>query len=374
MRSAMIRCFYFVLILLVAGPLFAQDKRPRDPLFDPVLDPIGETLTVAKASYKDEVSKATKVLLDAIDARVKRVENSSTMKMEAQLELLKELAAEREAFVGDSKKLPAQRTLKSAVKKFERQLRESRSTLVDAFEDAAEAYRKPPKKNFEAAAKTIEDRDAFLKEIGAETKKKGKGKEEKGSKGKESFSKEAKKLAFTPAFDADNWVVSASRFVEVKNDRLIIHSARQKNIVFTKKFDYLHPDVTIELAAAKGTEAFLFLNGQFKDGDWNSISGVTSKIHFANGKINAGGQRTGFRENSRKREQGIFEVGEDFKIHIYVHQHPADADNKLVKSWVNGKMTGNLSYSFSSTNEEGTVGFLVLKGALSIKSFKLSER
>lgn len=357
----MIRYLLFGIILLAASPLLAQDKRPSDPLFDAPQDPIGETLTIAKTSYEKEVAAASELLLDAIDAKIKRVESSSKMKMESQLEMLKVLAAEREAFVSDSNQLPSQRSLKSAVKKFERVRRKSISDLEDAFDDAAEAYRKPPKKNFEAATKTLEERAAFLKKVGKDAKKKGE-KRKKGAK------KELTKLPFTPAFDEENWVISAPNFAEIKEERLNIYAAQGGNIVLTKKHDYRHPDVTVEVAAAAGTEAFLILNAQLKEGKW---SGVTSKIHFANGKINAGGQRTGFRENLENRE---FEVGEDFRLRLYVRQHPGDAGAKLVKSNVNNSGTGNISYSFKNTNEMGAVGFMVTRGGLSIKSFKVSER
>ena len=139
--------------------------------------------------------------------------------------------------------------------------------------------------------------------------------------------------------------------------------------MITKKFDYIHPDVVVEVAAATGTEAFLILNAQLRDGRW---SGVTSKIHFANGKINAGGQRTGFRENAG--EQGEFDAGEDFKLRLYVNQHPKEARSKTVKSLLNDESTGQKGYGFSKTNEMGAVGFIVTRGGLSIKSFKVSER
>ena len=36
--------------------------------------------------------------------------------------------------------------------------------------------------------------------------------------------------------------------------------------------------------------------------------------------------------------------------------------------------TGYKGYGFSKTNETGAVGFIVTRGGLSIKSFKVSER
>ena len=62
------------------------------------------------------------------------------------------------------------------------------------------------------------------------------------------------------------------------------------------------------------------------------------------------------------------------ELRLHVRQHPADAGAKLVSSKINNSGTGNTSYSISKTNDTGAVGFMVSRGGLSIKSFKVSER
>lgn len=338
------RCLYFVAILFFANTLFAQDKVQDGS--------IAETLTAAKASYKEQLEQASNSLLAEIDARISTVENNSKLSVESQLETLKELAAAREAFVNDPGNVPSQRKLVAAKNKFQRLVRNSRKTLEDAFDEAADAYRKPPIKDFKAAERVLEERKNFFSDK----------LEREGAEGK--------KVAFKPAFNDKNWFATAPKLVSIKDDVIKISAAPNGNALLTRKTNFKRGtdlvDVAVELAAAKGTEAFIILNAQQKNGKW---SGVTSRIHFENGKIHAGGQRSGFRKNTGRQEK--FKAGEFFKMQLYVHEHLQDSNRALVKSSLNGKSTGHTAYEWHKTNKSGAVGFVVLKGALTIKSFEV---
>lgn len=343
LRAAMIRHFFFTIILLFASPVLAQNENRQDPIY--------EKLSIAKSTYVTEVGEAAQVVVQAIDAKIERAEESSSIKVDDQIAMLKELVAQRKAFLNNPDELPSDRSFRSVNKKFSRRLRASRKKLTEAFDDAADKYRKPPIKDFAAAAKILEERETFFEEL-----KRGKVKGE------------AKNIRFDPTFDEENWSVTWPRNVEIKDDRLVIVAAQEGNIALTKKTNYQEATVVVELAASEGTEAYIILNAQQKNGKW---SGATSKIHFAEGKINAGGQRFGFMQNQGTQKQ--FEVGEYFTLKLDIHLHRKDDEKMLVKSYLNGKQTANLAWKKDWTNATGAVGFMVKKGALSIRSFSVSQ-
>ena len=339
----MIRHLLLAIILLSVNPVHAQGA--------PLQDPIYEKLSDAKSAYVTDVAKAAKLVVAAIDTQIERAKKSSGMKVDEQIAMLKELIAQRKAFVEDPTQIPPHRSLKSVTKKFSTKLRASKKKLMNAFDDAADKYRKPPMKDFAAAAKILEERDTFFEKL-----KRGKVKGD------------AKNLGFDPAFEGENWSVTWPKNVTIKDDRLIISASQDGNIVLTKKTDYQEPTVVVEVAAAAETEAYVILNAQQRNGKW---TGVTSKIHFAEGKISAGGQRTGFRGNTGNNDP--FDVGEYFTLELYVHKHPKNDSTMLVRSSVNGDRTGHINYEKSKSNVTGAVGFMVKKGALSIKSFSVSQ-
>lgn len=326
----MMRNISFAIFLFVASPLVAQQVQG---------DPILETLEAAKTTYEKEISDASEMLVETIDARISRIENNSRLSVKSQLESLNELKAERDAFLKDSGELPSKRSLLAAVKKYKRQLRISKTALEKAFGTAADDYRKPPVKDFEAAARVLKEQETFFKYPKIEEKVDS-------------------RVTFEPAFDNANWIASAPRFVKIKKDQLLIAAVPDGNVVLTKKNDFHHAHAVVELAAAKGTEAFVILNAQKRGDRW---SGVTSRIYFDKGKVLAGGQRTGFRKNAGAEQE--FEVGDYFKLRLHVH------DGSVV-SWLNGQNTARIGYGETKTNTTGSIGFVVRKGALSIKSFK----
>ena len=329
----MMRNISFAIFLFVACPLVAQEIQG---------DPISDTLESAKATYKKEISEASELLVESIDNRISRVEDNSRLSVKSQLESLKELKAEREAFLADPGKLPSNRSLLAAVKKYKRQLRVSKTTMEKAFGTAADEYRKPPVKDFEAAARVLEEQKEFFDQATF------------GSLSK----KENTKLTFEPAFGDKNWIASAPNLVKVKSDQLLIAAAPDGNFVLTKKDDFHHAHVEVELAATKDIEAFVILNAQKNGERW---SGVTSRIYFDKGKVIAGGQRTGFRKNAGAEKE--FKAGEYFKLRLHVH------DGSVV-SWLNGDNTARIGYGETKANVTGSIGFVVRKGALSIKSFQ----
>jgi len=182
------RCIFFALILCFANPLFGQDKTPADP--------ISATLTAAKTNYRTAVFAASQLLVDKIDERIKRTEDNFKMSVETQLATLKDLAAQRKAFYFDND-LPTYRGLKAEVSKYNRKLRQAKSTMEDAFDDAADAYRKPPLKNFSAAAKVLKERETFFEEVPIS---------------------ETDRSEIT--FNGHHWSVSAARMVEITKDQL----------------------------------------------------------------------------------------------------------------------------------------------------------
>ena len=328
----MMRNISFAIFLFVASPLVAQEIQG---------DPISETLKAAKTAYEKEIAEASELLVESIDARISHVENNSRLSVKSQLESLKELKAERDAFLKDPDKLPSERSLLSSTKKYKRQLRYARTAMEKAFNRAADDYRKPPVKDFEAAARVLEEQKTFFASANSKLEEKGNA-----------------KLTFEPAFTNANWIASAPNFVKIKKDQLLIAAVPDGNVVLTKKNDFHHAHAVVELAAAKGTEAFVILNAQKRGDRW---SGVTSRIYFDKGKVLAGGQRTGFRKNAGAEQE--FEVGDYFKLRLHVH------DGSVV-SWLNGQNTARIGYGETKTNTTGSIGFVVRKGALSIKSFK----
>ena len=179
------RYVYFAIVAILASSLFAQEKTSTDP--------ISKTLDEAKAVYKNAVEEAKQSLLKEIDERIGRVENSSAMNVEDQLSMLKELAAQREAFVVDSSDLPSQKKLQSKVSRFKRKIRESRKSMETAFDKAADAYRKPPAKDFVTAAKILKERKTFFE-----------------------IKLKPGKVDFEPAFNDANWTASSPKLVKVR--------------------------------------------------------------------------------------------------------------------------------------------------------------
>jgi len=337
------RYVYFSIVMLLANPLLAQDE--------PAVDPISDKLIEAKATYRSEVAEAKQSLLKEIDARVERVENSPTLSVEAQLSLLKELAAQRKAFASDPSALPEEKKLLSKVSRFKRQLRESRKSMENAFDKAADAYRKPPAKNFEAAASVLEERKTFFETFFEIKLKPG-------------------NVDFEPAFNDTNWTASSPKLVKVKSNQLRIAATPGGNVVLTQRSDFEPADVVIEFSAEKDTEAFIILNAKLENGKW---TGATSKIHFENGKIFAGGLRPGYRP--RAEQQKEFGVGEFVKLRLHLRQHPAAPEKLLCHSWTNGKSIANLAYPWEKYDiaRTGAIGFIVNKGAISVKMFAATE-
>jgi len=332
------RCIFFALVLCFANPLLGQDETPADS--------VAATLTAAKTDYRTVFLTASQSLLDEIDERITRTENNFKMSVETQLALLKDLAAQRKAFQADHGDLPTYRGLKAEVSKYNRKLRQARSTMEDAFDDAADAYRKPPLKNFSAAAKVLKERETFFDEIPIP---------------------EIARSEIT--FNGRNWSVSDPKMVEITKDQLRIAATSDGNLVLTGKSDYQSADIVAELAAETGTEAFVILNAKKIDGEW---TGVTSRIHFENGKVIVGGLNTGFRPN--KGNQRKFRAGEFFQLRLHIRPAPKVSSNKaMAHNWIDGKNVLNRFYPWSETNRSGSMGFMVTKGSLLIKELKVSD-
>lgn len=158
----------FLIVLFVAFPTFAQDspKETADDKASSTVVSITERVEAAKLAYQNEASVAAKLLLKAIDAETARVEDDTRLKVETQLRKLLELKAARKAFLKNTNKTPAQQKLKSASAKYTRQLIASKKSLEKVFDDAADEYRKPPLKDFAAAARILDDKKKLFDALG----------------------------------------------------------------------------------------------------------------------------------------------------------------------------------------------------------------
>lgn len=353
----------FFMFLLAACPLAAcspvaqdTDSAKQSPADENQDDPIAAMLEFSKTNYKNEIAASYDLLLKAIDAEIEKTENNASMSVEVQLKKLKELKSVRQAFVKNSENTPTIRTLKSASSKYKRQLAASQKTLEDVFDVAADLYRKPPLKNFEAAGKVLAEKKAYFKNSGrhevAVQEVAG------GEVGEAS--------GFTPEFNSKNWIASAPKLVENQNGQLQIAAGKDGNLVLTKKNNIKLPTVKVTLSAKANTDAYLILHARQKDGKW---LGVTSRIRFVDGKIMAGGQRSDFREDTGRIK--AFKVDEFFELELKIHEIDGRDDALMVKSMANSKFTGAIAYSLRRSGQEGAVGFVVNQGAISVKSFEL---
>ena len=335
----MMRYVCFAIAALLSTSLFSQDKT--------LVDPISEKLTEAKATYRRDLEAAKQSLLKEIEARIERVKKNFNLSVEEQLSILKELATQRETFVVDSGKLPSQKKLQSKVSKFKRKVVESRNAMEAAFDKAADAYRRPPLKDFEAAAAIMEERKTFF-----EVKLK------------------PANIGFEPAFNDDHWVASSPKWVNVKSGQLRISAAGGENVVLTRKSDYETANVIVEFSAEKETEAYIVIHAQKKDGKW---TGATSRIDVGSRKMMVGALGPGFQV--RPNRQKDYGIGDSAKMHLIFQQHPEPPDRFLCYCWANKKSLKHIAHEWDRYNvpRTGAVGFIVKKGAIAVKTFAVTE-
>lgn len=362
-----------LLFLIFGSQVSAQDliesssiaeARKQPELFqkqDPDEDPVAATLDAAKFTYIREVVMAYETLLDSIDKEIEKAENDTKKSVESQLKTLNTLNAARNNFVDDSDNLPTEASLKSDAKRYTRQLAVSKKTLDKAFSKAADQYRKPPLKNFKAAAKTLADQKAFYKDA---AKPSDRAKVLLGA-GKGA----------TPELFDKNWTASEPDFVKPVEGRFSIEAGPNGNYVLTKKNDYDKPDVTVTLSVSADTEAYLILAARQIDGQWR---GMTSKMHFENGKILVGGHSSDFKPNNslNKTEDGKpmkLEVEEDFELRLRIYDKPDNPDRLRVESYINSITTRLVHYPRKKIGEPAAVGFHVKKGKISIKEIEIDQ-
>lgn len=365
------QCFLLIVLLLFCSPVTAQtevDSSDSDQAIkkskagekqDVDEDPIATKLEAAKFAYIGEVTTAYETLLGSIDSAIEKAENDSSKSVEYQLKTLKGLTSARKKFVADADNLPKLSSLKSATRKYTRQLSDAKKALNKEFDNAADQYRKPPLKNFAAAAKTLADQKAFFKDVGKPSARLSDGEVSE----------------FSPKYDGKNWKASDPNSVNPENGNLVVSAGSKGNYFLTRKIDFIKPDVTTKLSASAGTEAYLIINARRKDGSWR---GVTTKIQFENGKILTGGHSFEFKfpDSIRNTEDGKpakFDVGEDFELRLRVSDKPEMPGRLRIKSYLNTKTSKYVHYPRTKVGESGAVGFYVKKGEITIKKFVVEK-
>ena len=145
----------FVLGLLWSASLIADDagKSEQD-------DPIAVELRKAKAEFVSSKEKATEKLTADFDEIRKRVEDSTTLKVEQRLKLLEQIQQEKTAFETNPSRIPSLVTMKSAVSDFQLRIAAARKKCEAAYDKAADSYDK--KKDLASARKVLDEKASFF--------------------------------------------------------------------------------------------------------------------------------------------------------------------------------------------------------------------
>ena len=115
--------------------------------------------------------------------------------------------------------------------------------------------------------------------------------------------------------------------------------------------------ITIELAASRGTDAFLALRVGHQGGRW---VGATSRIFDDNGRISVGQRGVRFNNNETSGESKAFTPGEYFTIKFSVD---SVRNTRIV---VNGKLTQN--HGHVGIPNSGAIGIFTKSGNVKIRS------
>ncbi len=141
--------FVLILVAVICGgvcapPALAEDKAP---------DSIKAALDRAKAAHAEAAANAGKDLLIVLDDKIKSVAKTGD------LNGLKQLIAEREAFVADGK-LPSSKLIRPAVAKYSLAVKHAEDALIGAYQKAIKDYTR--KMQIEQAEAVQKKMKAFL--------------------------------------------------------------------------------------------------------------------------------------------------------------------------------------------------------------------
>lgn len=146
------------LLLAVSFPcsVFAFTEEP--PKSKPE-DPVGLDLRKAKAECTGSMEKAAAKLAADFSEIRKRVEDSTTLKVEQRLKLLEQIQQEKAAFDASPSKMPTLVSMKAAVAEYQARTAAARKKCEAAYDKAAESYDK--NKDFAAAKKILDEKKDF---------------------------------------------------------------------------------------------------------------------------------------------------------------------------------------------------------------------
>jgi hypothetical protein len=156
----MSRIIVLVLTVALAVPcaMLAADDKPA-----PADDPIAAELGKAKNDFQAAAARASEKMVAAFADQRKKLENNTRLKVEQQIEAIKQLDEERKDFEADNTDMPVSPAMKAATGDYQGAIKAAREKCERAFDRAANEYRKPPRKDLTSAGAVLEEKKSFFK-------------------------------------------------------------------------------------------------------------------------------------------------------------------------------------------------------------------
>jgi hypothetical protein len=164
--------------------------------------------------------------------------------------------------------------------------------------------------------------------------------------------------------DARAWQIGNPQSVKVIEGGLRVSAGPEGNYLLTRRDRYAACSIKLELAAAKGTEAFLALRAGGGPQGWHAI---TARVWDESGRIKAGMQYFNFGLPEFGERFKDFGLGESFKIEFRIDQQ------KQGFVLINGERTAGVAYNEGNCAEFGAVGLFVRSGTVVIKSLVVTD-
>ena len=161
------------------------------------------------------------------------------------------------------------------------------------------------------------------------------------------------------------WQVSDPDRIELDDERLLVSSGPNGNLLLTRRDDYKTCSLKLTLAATEGTEAFLALRAhQGPDGRWRAI---TVPIIDQEGQIQARQPSLDFGLSAAGKDPHGFPPGKSFWILVEI-----DNANRARVSLTKGKLTPEYDHPPRS-DYMGATGVFVKSGTLIIYHMDVRE-
>ncbi|MBI5757238.1 MAG: hypothetical protein HZA46_01825 [Planctomycetales bacterium] len=312
-------------MLLVCGTAFATDE-----------DPIKKKLDAAKLAYELEMKSFETSVEEWLDKREELARKDGNKK---QVDLVK---AERTVFQEEGvlpKDLPISVRRKATL---------ARSTIEAAFAVAVKEYTK---------AKLDDEASDVEREL-ADFKANRTTASSIGSARTNARDSEASTLAANNVINPKEWVLPRKGEIVVsKNGHVQLRQADSELV--TRKADYKEVEIRVTLSASKGTLAYLAVG----------LSGkrpITSAIIDDGKAIQVGNQSSNFKSPELGLGPKPITYDEMFEILLRT-------SGGVGRVYVADKLTSGVTYDKNGKPEMGSVGLVLKKGSLTIKSVEIKE-